>query len=492
MNQSLAKDGRLRLRRAAGSASRTLSHLDAPLSRQGWPDDLFPLPLSYFENYMLVDDRPTHPMSIFVDLRLSGDLLRDAFVPAYEQALDRHPLLQCVVQKVRRRWSWVPACDRVRPVVWNSSAGDDLARERNHIDLRTEPGLRTWVEHQPAESRVVFQFHHAATDGLGAVKFIGDLLAIYGQLTTPEGEEAPELQPVTFERLRDRGQLWPDGKPQFEAFKRVLECTWEFITQVPSPIAPPSVSHLYDADEPRFPNMASQTVDKATFRELKREAAKRLVSVNDLYSLVMFQTLRRWNDLHDSNGLRKTLRLGVPVTLRTPLHDDSPCANILSYMALTSFEDDEPEQLLQRIGRRTAQTVGGVDGPVFTLGVGAVVTHLPWIGKFCANRSNYCFTTAVISNIGEVRRALANRFPLKKGRCVAGSVTLEALLGSAPVRPQTGVAIALGTYAGHLFINATCDPHVFTHADASAFLDLYIETLEQLVEETQQVARKSA
>jgi len=197
----------------------------------------------------------------------------------------------------------------------------------------------------------------------------------------------------------------------------------------------------------------------------------------------MFQTLRRWNNLHDADGRRKTLRLGVPVTLRTPLHDDSPCANILSYMALTSFAGDEPDQLLERIYKRTARTVGGVDGPVFTLGVGGVVTHLPWIGKFCSNRTNYCFTTAIISNIGEVRRALANRFPLKKGRCVAGSVTLEALLGSAPVRPQTGVAIALGTYAGQLFINATCDPHIFSHADATSFLDMYTETLQQLVEE---------
>ncbi len=492
MNQTLTRDGRLRLRRAAGTPRMMSSQGENTPFEPAWPVDLFPLPLSYFENYMLVDDRPTHPMSIFVDLRLSGDLHQGAFVPAYEQALDRHPLLQCVVKKVRRRWSWVPARECLRPVAWSISDGGELLRGGEHLDLQSEPGLRTWVTHRPAESRVFFQFHHAATDGLGAVKFIGDLLAIYGQMTTPAGEEAPELEPVTFERLRDRGQLWPDRKLRFETFRRVLECTWEFTTQAPSPLAAPSGLHPQDASEPRFPNMVSRKVDKESTRAIKREAAKRLVSANDLYALAMFQTMRRWNELHDLGGRRQTLRLGVPVSLRTPLHDDSPAANILSYMGLTSFAADDPDELLQRITKRTAQTVGGVDGPVFTLGVGGVVTHLPWIGKFCSNRSSYCFTTAVLSNIGEVRRAVGNRFPLSKGRCVAGSVTLEALLGTAPVRPQTAVAIALGTYSGHLFINANCDPHIFSQAAAAAFLDIYIKTLEQLVEEPQQVVKKSA
>ncbi|MCA9027624.1 MAG: hypothetical protein KDA86_20615 [Planctomycetaceae bacterium] len=441
---------------------------------------------------MLIDDRPSHPMSIFVEIRLSGDLNQDAFRRAYGQALERHPLLQCVVKKVRRSWSWVPACDRVNPVVWITTPESNARPEQNHIDLETEPGIRTWVTYQPDESRILFQFHHSATDGLGAVRFIGDLLAIYGKSTTPEGEEAPELEPVTFERLRDRGQLWPDGKPRFETFRRVVECAWEFVTQVPSPIAAPSALHPHDDREPQFPNMVSRKIDQGTTRAIKREAAKRMVSANDLYALVMFQTMRRWNEFHDAGGRRRTLRLGVPVSLRTPLHDDSPAANILSYMALTSFAEDDSDELLKRISKRTAQTVGGVDGPVFTLGVGGVVTYFPWIGRLCSSRSSYCYTSAVLTNIGEVRRAVGNRFPLNKGRCVAGSVTLEALLGTAPVRPQTAVAIAVGTYGGHLCINANCDPEIFSHADSASFLDLYVETLQRLIEEEQQAVKKSA
>lgn len=485
----MTQDGRPRLKGVSGSAAKKSSTHDEP---HLWPDDLFPLPLTYFENYMLVDDRPTHPMSIFVDIRLSGDLQRDAFESAYQQTLDRHPLLQCVVKKYKRRWCWTPACHLVPSVVWTAGSQARLTADQAHLDLEIETGLRTWVEYQPEEARVIFQFHHAATDGLGAVKFIGDLLAIYGQLTTPEGEEAPELLPVTFDRLRDRGQLWAEGQSRLASFRRVLECTWEFMTQVPKPLAAPPPPRLHERDELGMPNMASRRIDKGTTKAIKREAAKRMVSANDLYSLVLFQSMRRWNEVHNASGQQSTMRIGVPVTLRTPHHEDSPAANILSYMALTSFADDDSEQLLKRITQRAAQTVGGVDGPVFTLGVGGVMTHLPWIGRYCSNRPNYCFTTAVLTNIGEVRRAVGNRFTLKKGRCVAGNVTLEALFGTAPVRPQTAVAIALGTYGGHLYINANCDPYHFSNADVDAFLDLYVNTLQALVEDSEQVLKKSA
>ncbi len=54
---------------------------------------------------------------------------------------------------------------------------------------------------------------------------------------------------------------------------------------------------------------------------------------------------------------------------------------------------------------------------------------------------------------------------------MAGNVTLEALLGAAPVRPGTRLAVSLGTYAGNLLININCDSTVFSAADAERFVD---------------------
>lgn len=54
---------------------------------------LFPLPLTTFEKYMLLDDRADYPMAFVIQLKLSGELRRSAFESSLEETLSRHPLL---------------------------------------------------------------------------------------------------------------------------------------------------------------------------------------------------------------------------------------------------------------------------------------------------------------------------------------------------------------------------------------------------------------
>ena len=75
---------------------------------------------------------------------------------------------------------------------------------RERIDLASEIGLRISVDADSDRADVLFEFHHACTDGIGAVQFIGDLLAHYGQLTTRDGDELPEIEPVNLDALRAR------------------------------------------------------------------------------------------------------------------------------------------------------------------------------------------------------------------------------------------------------------------------------------------------
>ena len=47
------------------------------------------LPLTAFEEYMLRDDRPAHPMDFFIRLRFTGRLDRSAVAAAWHRALMR-------------------------------------------------------------------------------------------------------------------------------------------------------------------------------------------------------------------------------------------------------------------------------------------------------------------------------------------------------------------------------------------------------------------
>ena len=59
----------------------------------------FPIPLTIFEEYMLLDSRKDYPMSIYIRLQFQGALDQADFEQAFQKALERHPLFRAQVQK---------------------------------------------------------------------------------------------------------------------------------------------------------------------------------------------------------------------------------------------------------------------------------------------------------------------------------------------------------------------------------------------------------
>src|SRR5262249_27837951 len=161
--------------------------------------------------------------------------------------------------------------------------------------------------------------------------------------------------------------------------------------------------------------------------------------------------------------------------VRSPLDDQLPAANVLSFLFLTqrASDCDREQKLLDYIQAETEYTVQGDPRVMFTY---AVRLLLKFPGVLPALlRVPVCHATAILSNVGDGRRSFRARFPLKQGRCVAGNVRLEALRGASPLRPRTRVAMALGTYAGSLFVNVQCDPRYFTPLESERLTDLFAE-----------------
>ena len=144
--------------------------------------DLFPLPLSPFEPYMALDDTDAYPMTFVLLIKLKGNLLREPFQHAVHIALKRHPLLASRICHIPGKGTcWVPVATAAPQLFWgNSQLSQHFAlREAavwERIDLAREIGLRISVDADSDRADVLFGFHHACTDGIGAVQFIGDLL----------------------------------------------------------------------------------------------------------------------------------------------------------------------------------------------------------------------------------------------------------------------------------------------------------------------------
>ncbi len=444
---------------------------------------IFPLPLGPYERYMLADDTADYPMNFVVAIDVSGDLRRGPFEAAIAKTLARHPLFGCRVARIPGRgWCWVPAPGVLPRLDWEEGGVPAECSRGEGIDLSREVGLRIGVRYERIRARVSFQFHHATTDGLGSMQFIGDLLALYGQMTAEPGAEAPELEPLEPKLLAGRARTWPsadDPQPRFLA--RTAGRTLELLARLPAPLAVPHRSGPRLSRLSQAPAFVSRCFPRDVYLGLKARAAAHGVSVNDLLVLEMFQTIREWNRLCGRKDDRAWYRVGVPLSVRTPQDDHLPAANVLSFLFLThrarDCDGDREAKLLKFIHGESEFVVQGDSRVMFTYVV-RLLLKFPGLLRGLL-RVPICQATAILSNVGDVRRSFRARFPLKQGRCVAGNVRLEALLGASPIRHKTRIAVALGTYAGQLFVNMQCDRRLFAPHEAEQLADLFAERIRR-------------
>lgn len=441
----------------------------------GRVESILPLRLTAFENYMFVDDRPSHPMVFVIEIEVSGDLRVEPLKESITMALKRHPLLTARISRRPLGKCWVHA--KRGPVVETVPDGATDQIKRPYIKLRRTAGLRIWIAPNAEGGKIHFAFHHATTDGLGAMEFIGDVLVNYAHLTAEPGEELPELRPIDVSVLKERSCIDnPAGGPGPTRLGRAITF-FRDMGRSASRLAPPPQAPSAGHSLRMLPPFVSRTLNRDDLGGLKLAAARRMLHVNDLYVAAIYKSIYDWNRQYGEPDDGRVIRMSLPASLRTPRHDLSPAANIVNMVFFNRKESEcgSLDALLDRAGELTNASTHDrlffrvMQWARFMPGVMELSTRVP-----------YSFATMVLSNVGDVKRQFGTRFPMSRGRCVAGSVTIESLRGTPPLRPGTNVSISLGTYAGNLLINAICDPHLFSRDDADRFLDLFISQLNAM------------
>ncbi len=443
---------------------------------------VFPLPLTAFEEVMLADDRADFPMCFFIEIGLLGSLSQECLESAFREAIRRHPLLNANVIRSGFRQFWVESSIFPQPEYCsgNTQSGNvqQRAAELPGIDLKQQPGIRVLVGQNVDGAQIMFQFHHAATDGIGALQFIGDLLAHYGRLTATGDTQRPTPADIDPLALTHRGQLWAVGHRPPNLVRRFLWRVWQVLSVHPSSLhgmSSPNQDDVLRAASRRL--FTTRTLDHQTAARLRTHANRTGCSVNDLIACCLFKTLREWQKLSEIDPDDNILRIGLPASTRTPLHDRIPAANVLSYILLTrrSRELDHDKSLLNYVSSETLEvTRSGDTGLVLlSMKIGCLIPGLMSL----VTRIPRTICTAILANVGDVRRQLKAQFPIQEGRCVAGNVRLEYLLGAAPIRPGTHVASSFGKYAGRLYINLNFAARIFTESEQDAIADLFLRNI---------------
>lgn len=438
---------------------------------------IFPLHLTPIEKFLLADDRPKYPMAFVIDMMLSGTLDRAAFDVALGESLARHPLLKSLIRPAKQNaHCWVSGQGQVPYVDW-AEADAPITFPDNHewINLHEEAGLRIWIRQGAEQVRLTAQFHHVCCDGIGAYRFLGDLLAIYGGRTAGEGAR-PTMDNVAPVRLRGRadgcGYLDRTGQASLQRREAIkLLCQ----------LAGHGCDPLYPS-KPRqrtveFPGYRSHSFSQDEFKQL-RDAAKAFGSlVNDLLLLELFYTMHGWNMSKRRRITRRTYRIMMPTDLRGTKDYETPAANIIGYSFLTHAASDlhDKQDLANKIREETALIKHERLGERFVdmVSTGSAVRGLLWL----ATAVPRTLSSATLTNVGDPSRRFLARFPRDSGRLVCGNLILERISGFPPIRPKTRAAFSIVSYRKELTIGLRCDPHLFSLADTDEMLGLYVDRL---------------
>lgn len=441
--------------------------------------ELFPLTLAPWEEFLVTEDLPGCRKTFVLELDLTGEVDPTSFAHGIDQARQRHPLLDALVE--RRGWRrprWVSAL-RSRPQVdWGTLCQPIEYPDAGRIDLTSEPGARFHVRVGQGRSRISILFHHACCDGYGAIQFLSDLFTAYVHRLTPGNDNLPQFRRIVPERLRRRGAL-SACVPHDTGLSRFL---WKTIAlglrlafRRTDPLAIPGLTRFGDRHSERltFPGNLTRTLEQRVYGDLRRLARRKAVTVNDLLICELLIALRDWNRAHAPSTHLKRLGVVVPTNLRNLDHDGMPAANVmgLAFYNRHSHECDDRDALLQSL-HAECEFVKNSRLSSAILTSFDFFRRIPGLLKLASTGT---FGTVLLSNIGDPWRAVSTDFPVDhEGDPILGNLVLKDVNSVSPMAARTRAAFTVWQACDKLRVGLRCQPWIFSQRDAEDLLDLFV------------------
>jgi hypothetical protein len=457
------------------------------------PCNLFPLPLTAFERFMLADESTDFPMLFYLQVRLKGVIDREITRLAVDDALSRHPLLCCRVEKSWRGASWVWAGDRVGDTDWDRDRWMKQKPWRQPIDLTTDIGLRVWGEQHADHGIITIQFHHACCDGIGAAQFLEDVAIAYARhyaSSTGQKTDLPELRPINLELLKHRNsrigrRVVNISGSIVRRIRIVAKYTVRYLRQKKLPLLA-KVTVPEDARQCGL-GLHSLRLTRAETRGLRDAAKQHNASLNDLLVRELMVTAQAWNSkIADERPKfltwkQPTFCVLVPTSLRGPSDGELPACNVVSYifMARPVTLVAHPEELLISLRDEMQLVHKSQAGWMFIQAIEAI-ERIPGLLRVIMKRSSKsCMSTTVLSHMGNMLNAIGSRLPRQDGCIQMGNVLVEDICGIPPIRQGTAATFSTIMASGCLSITLRCCPERYSQADAQELLHTFLECLQR-------------
>ena len=453
--------------------------------------EYLPADISAFEHYMLADDRAKYPMVFWFVLTLHGQADEVRLSAALNAALCHHPLLSSHLvgdpghRRAKLRWRHVknsvvyldtgPEGSTLRfptaRIPEAATFGKENQKSSIGFDLSREIGVRAFLRQGSESCTVHLQFHHSATDGLGAVRFIEDLMSFYDGAIV-KSVVSRRLPALLGRRIFCGLNPWQI----FIAIPFYLMRAYRFYLSNPEPLSLGYSNGLTGEAVLECPAREYGQLSAPELAALKVAARRDGATINDSLLMHVFSSIDSWQrtkEVFDGKKRNRRVRVLVPVNMRQAQDRLMPAANMIG-MAFIDRRGtilDRPGQLLQSIIREMSavkrHSLGfalnfatGLSGHIRG-GVRAVASQcLTW----------RCAATVVLSNLGDPL-AHCNLPRDKFGQIMTGGLTLSCLELLPPLRLYTNMAIGIVTYAGRLTMTAHYDHTILSKQDARFLLN---------------------
>ena len=421
------------------------------------------LPLTPFEEHMLVDDRRSHPMVIEARFDFSGGPPPAALAAAFAETLREEPLLTARIVRRGGGYRWVPT--EPPQLVWGASgAGGGAGSSAAVLDPLGGPQMHAAViEHADGWSLQVV-VHHAACDGLGLVGFMERwLLRATGRTGRRERAAADVLATLAG---RDRVTTsWGSFVRMLPKLSVGLQGIRQFVSRRLLSLDAAGAESGRDA----VATITAATLDAEVLDGLERAAKQAGCMVNDLLATAVITVL---GDLAERGPAERDpdgwIRLGVPMSLRTKSDHLLPAANRVSMVFLDRMPADRLDrgQLLQGVRGEMELIRSHHLGHIFPLTLRAFRRLPGGLRRHSARPETQ--TTAVFSNLGRC----FHRSPLldEQGRVRVGDCRLESWWIVPPIRPGTALAFATHETCGRRTLACRAAGARFSAADLEGIL----------------------
>lgn len=427
------------------------------------------VPLNLLDEHFLNLDQEREPWGVHLEVRVSGRLDPGRLSEAIRVAALRHPIARAQLAPayptdLSYRWDIVESLQQT-PLTVVACADEALladARERLYAvspSVDIAPPFAVVLAHGPGGDTILLNLHHAAGDGVSAVRLMRSILRAYAG----EDDPLPAFDPLS---VRDvlalaAARSWDERVARRRALARAAARRLTPVTRVAHDVGERRPGSSFELMQFSLDETA------AVFAKHDKHA-----TVNDVLLAALATAIGRWNS--DHGRYAGHLALTMPVNLRPAQWREEVVGNFASYVSVSLGSRDHRD--LRRAIDVTADRTRRIKqdrlaGLIVELLVGPSL--LPVAAKrrlhdLIPLTGNRVVDTASLSNL-----VVLDGWPVLG----AGAGGVEAVWFSPPVRAPLGAALGAATVGGRLHVAMRYPRTQFDPEGARAFAALYRDVL---------------